>query len=138
MRRIGLALVALGILAVLARVLVRALASDETKIRRAIQDAAEGFGAARMDPILDVLAREFVDETSGFRREDLRARLLRAARRQAARGPVVVPGVEVTTEHGAFWLHRERYPLEHRHGRHALGELLAIAFAGRAIAAATG
>lgn len=78
MRRIGLALVALGILAVLARVLVRALASDETKIRRAIQDAAEGFGAARMDPILDVLAREFVDETSGFRREDLRAALASA------------------------------------------------------------
>lgn len=78
LRRIGLALVALGILAAVARVLVLKLASDETKIRWAIQDAAEGFGEARMDPILDVLARDFVEETSGFRREDLRAVLASA------------------------------------------------------------
>ncbi|MGE0145679.1 MAG: ribonuclease H-like domain-containing protein [Planctomycetota bacterium] len=57
-------------------------------------------------------------------REGLRARLLRAASRREARGPVVVPGCEVTTEHGTFWLRRERYGLDHRHGRHALAALL--------------
>ena len=78
LRKIGLALVALGLLAVLVRTVVRMLRSDETRIRQAIQDAAGGFGDARMDPILDVLARDFVDETSGFRREDLRAALASA------------------------------------------------------------
>ncbi len=75
MRRIGIALVAAGLVAALARYLVHALAADETRILWAIQDAAEGFGEARMDPVLDVLSRDFVDETSGFRREDLRGAL---------------------------------------------------------------
>lgn len=78
MRKVGIALVVLGLLAVLARFLVHTLVSDETKIRWAIADAAEGFGEARMDPVLDVLARDFVDETSGFRREDVRAALASA------------------------------------------------------------
>jgi hypothetical protein len=72
MRRIGLALVVLGLLAAGARWLVHALTSDETKIRVAIEEACEGFGDKRMDPILAVLARDFRDETSGFGREDVR------------------------------------------------------------------
>ncbi len=78
MRKIGIALVGLGLLAVLTRFLVHALASDETKIRWAITAAAEGFGESSMDPVLAVLAREFSDETSGFRREDLRGALASA------------------------------------------------------------
>ncbi|MCY2958815.1 MAG: hypothetical protein NTY35_01520 [Planctomycetota bacterium] len=75
LRRIGIALVVLGLLAAGVRMLVLKLASDATKIRWAIQDAAEGFSEARMDPVLAVLAREFRDETSGFGREDLRGAL---------------------------------------------------------------
>lgn len=75
LRRIGLALVVLGVLAVVVRFAVLALTSDETKIRWAIQDAAEGFGEARANPVLEVLARDFQDETSGYTREDLRGPL---------------------------------------------------------------
>jgi hypothetical protein len=75
LRKIGIALVVVGLLAVAIRSLVLALTSEETKIRWAIQDAADGFRDARMDPILTVLTREFRDETSGFGREDLRAAL---------------------------------------------------------------
>jgi len=78
MRRIGIALVVLGLLAVLVRYLVHEFASDDTRILWAIEDAAEGFGEARMNPVLDVLAHDFVDETSGFRREDLRGALASA------------------------------------------------------------
>jgi hypothetical protein len=72
MRRFGLVLVVMGLLAVGVRWLVHALWSDETKIRVAIEDACEGFGEERMDPILAALARDFRDETSGFDREDVR------------------------------------------------------------------
>lgn len=76
LKRIGLGLVALGLLAALVRFLVVTLASDETKIRWAIQDAADGFGRARLAPVLAALAPDFQDETSGFRREDLRGPLI--------------------------------------------------------------
>jgi hypothetical protein len=72
MRRIGLALVVVGLLAAGIRWFVRAMSSDETKIRVAIEEACEGFGEKRMDPILALLARDFRDETSGFEREDVR------------------------------------------------------------------
>lgn len=72
LRNFGLALVVLGLLAVGVRWLIRTLSSDETKIRVAIEEACEGFGEKRMDPILSVLARDFRDETSGFGREDVR------------------------------------------------------------------
>ncbi len=72
MRNFGLALVVVGLLAVGVRLLLRALSSDETKIRVAIEDACEGFGEKRMDPILAVLARDFRDEPSGRDREDVR------------------------------------------------------------------
>jgi hypothetical protein len=75
LKKIGLALVALGLLAALVRVLVLTLVSDETRIRWVIQDAVEGFGNARANPVLDALARDFQDETSGFTREDLRGPL---------------------------------------------------------------
>lgn len=96
-----------------------------SKLRRSFAAASAAEAVAAPDDAVPATAA--AETGAPDRREDLRARLLRAARRQAARGPVVVPGVEVTTEHGAFWLRQERYPLGHRHGRHALGELLAIA-----------
>lgn len=72
LRKIGLALVAAGVLWLGIRALVRALASDATRIRWNIEDACEGFSDARMAPILDVLARDFVDDTAGARRDDVR------------------------------------------------------------------
>lgn len=72
-RKLGLGLVLLGLLSVGVRWLFRTLSSDETKIRVAIEEACEGFGEKRMDPILALLARDFRDETSGFEREDVRA-----------------------------------------------------------------
>jgi hypothetical protein len=47
------------------RALVHALASDETKIRWVVEDMAAGFNNTRMSPILDGLARDFLDETWG-------------------------------------------------------------------------
>lgn len=75
LRKIGIALVLVGILALGVRFVVLALTSDATKIRWAIQDAADGFGEASMNPVLAVLARDFQDETSGYTREDLRGPL---------------------------------------------------------------
>jgi len=75
LRKIGLLLVVLGLLAVGIRYLVLTLASDETKIRWAIQDAAEGFGDARANPVLELLARDFQDQPSGYTREDIRGPL---------------------------------------------------------------
>jgi len=57
------------------RALVRALASDETKIRRLVESMADGFDRTRMDPILQGLDRGFVDETSGATRQELREAL---------------------------------------------------------------
>jgi len=74
-RRIGIALVVIGLLAVGVRFLVQTLASDETKIRWAIADAVEGFADARANPVLALLARDFRDQTSGFTREDIRGPL---------------------------------------------------------------
>jgi hypothetical protein len=55
------------------RALIEGLRSDEAKIQAKLEAACAGFGDARMNPILDFLARDFVDETSGFHREDIRA-----------------------------------------------------------------
>lgn len=73
MRKLGFALVAFGLLWLGGRALMRALASDEDKITARLEAACEGFGATRMNPILEFLAPTFVDETSGFHREDVRA-----------------------------------------------------------------
>ena len=54
------------------RAVLRALASDETKIRRVLETMTDGFDRTRMDPILGGLARDYVDETSGATRQELR------------------------------------------------------------------
>lgn len=77
-KKIGLVLMAVAVLVLGGRALLRALASDETKIRLALEEACEGFGSARMDPVLAFVARDFVDDTTGFEREDLRAALASA------------------------------------------------------------
>lgn len=71
-RKIGLLFVGVSILLLGGRAVLRALASDEAKIRIKLEDACEGFGDTRMNPILEFLSREFVDETSGFHRDDVR------------------------------------------------------------------
>jgi hypothetical protein len=76
--RVGLCLLAAGLLWLGGRWLVRALSSDEARITRAIEDACAGFGDARMDPVLSALAPDFRDETSGFDRADLHAALASA------------------------------------------------------------
>lgn len=73
MRRIALALVVVALAWIGGRTLLDVLRSDEDKIRIRLEAACEGFGDARMNPILDFLARDFVDETSGFHRDDVRA-----------------------------------------------------------------
>jgi hypothetical protein len=55
------------------RALLRVLASEETQIRRVVDEMIEGFNDTRMDPILDGLDREYVDETYGVDRQLLRA-----------------------------------------------------------------
>lgn len=70
--RIGIGLLVLALLWIGGRALVDALASDETKIRRRIETACEGFDDTRMDPLLELLARDFQDETSGFDRANVR------------------------------------------------------------------
>ncbi|MGE3880217.1 MAG: ribonuclease H-like domain-containing protein [Planctomycetota bacterium] len=87
-----------------------------SKLRRSFAVASEAEATAPADAASAPQSADL--------REGLRARLLRASLRREARGPVVVPGCEVTTEHGTFWLRRERYGLDHRHGRHALAALL--------------
>jgi hypothetical protein len=72
-QRLGVTIIATACLWFGGRAIVRWLASDETKIRWRIESACEGFGATRMDPILELFAREFRDETSGATRDDLRA-----------------------------------------------------------------
>jgi hypothetical protein len=73
--RIGVGIAAAGALWLAGGWLVRALASDETRIRLALERACEGFDAARVDPVLDVLAPDFQDGTTGFQRADVHAAL---------------------------------------------------------------
>jgi len=71
-KRILLGLAAAAVLWIGGRALVRALASDETKVRRVIETMADGFDRTRMDPILAGLSRDFADESSGATRQDVR------------------------------------------------------------------
>lgn len=73
MKRVLLALAAALALFFAGRALVRALASDETRIRWVVDDMIEGFNATRMNPILDGLAPDYLDETYGADRALLRA-----------------------------------------------------------------
>ncbi|MCC6409753.1 MAG: hypothetical protein IT453_21545 [Planctomycetes bacterium] len=73
MRRLFLVLVGALALYVGGRALVHALASHETRIAWVIDDMVDGFNATRMNPILDGLDREFLDDTWGADRETVRA-----------------------------------------------------------------
>jgi hypothetical protein len=73
LRKIAIALIAVAVAWLGGRALVHALVSDETKIRWKLEDACEGFSNTRMSPILDFLAHDFVDQTSGHPRDDVRA-----------------------------------------------------------------
>ena len=75
MRRILLGLAAAVVLFLVGRAIVRALVSDETKIRWMVEDMQEGFDRTRMDPILVAFAEDFSDETSGANRQDVRQAL---------------------------------------------------------------
>jgi len=75
MKRIVLLLALAAGLFLAGRAIVRALASDETKIRRVVERMADGFDRTRMDPILDGLTRDFEDETSGASRQEMREAL---------------------------------------------------------------
>jgi hypothetical protein len=74
-KRVLVLALALALLGFGVRALVRALASDETKIRRVVESMADGFDRTRMDPILDGLDKSYVDETSGATRQELREAL---------------------------------------------------------------
>lgn len=78
MRRIALALIVVALAWLGGRALFDALRSDEAKIRARLEGACEGFSEARMNPILEFLAPQFVDETSGFHRDDVRAAIASA------------------------------------------------------------
>lgn len=73
MRRIAFLLIGVALLWLGGRALWLALRSDEDEIRTRLEAACEGFGEARMNPILEFLSPAFVDETSGFHRDDVRA-----------------------------------------------------------------
>lgn len=74
-KKIAFALIALAIAWFGGRALVHAFASDETLIRWKLEDACEGFNDTRMSPILDFIARDFVDQRTGAHREDVRGRV---------------------------------------------------------------
>jgi hypothetical protein len=73
LRKVAIALIALAIVWLGGRALVHALVSDETKIRWNLEEACEGFTEARMSPILGFLAPDFVEESSGRPRAEVRA-----------------------------------------------------------------
>lgn len=78
MRKLALFVVLIALAWIGVRELVRTLASDEDKIRARLEAACEGFGNARMNPILEFLSPAFVDETSGFHRDDVRGAIASA------------------------------------------------------------
>jgi hypothetical protein len=59
------------------RAIVRAFASDETKIRWQLDSMAEGFNETRNGAVLAGLAPDFLDETHGADRQLVRAALAR-------------------------------------------------------------
>jgi hypothetical protein len=75
MKRILLAVAVLAVCFFGGRALIRALASDETKIRWLVEDMVDGFNETRMDPIRDGLDVNFLDETYGADRELVRVAL---------------------------------------------------------------
>ena len=75
MKRVLLLVAAVAALWIGGRAALRALASDETKIRRLVETMADGFDRTRMDPVLAGLSKDFVDETSGATRQEVREAL---------------------------------------------------------------
>lgn len=75
MKRIFLVLAGALLLFLVGRAIVRALVSDETKIRWTVEDMRDGFDKTRMDPILVAFAEDFRDDTSGADRADVRQAL---------------------------------------------------------------
>lgn len=75
MRRILLGLAAALLLFFVGRAIVRAIVSDETKIRWLVEDMRDGFDRTRMDPVLVAFAESFRDETSGADRPSVREAL---------------------------------------------------------------
>ncbi len=71
-KKFAFVLIALSIVWFGGRALVHAFASNETLIRWKLEDACEGFNNTRMSPILDFIARDFVDQSSGAHRDDVR------------------------------------------------------------------
>jgi hypothetical protein len=74
-KRIVLGLSGALVLFLVGRAVVRALVSDETKIRWLIEDMREGFDETRMNPILVAFDETFRDETSGADRANVREAL---------------------------------------------------------------
>ncbi len=60
------------------RALYHALASPEKKIRWRLEAMVEGFNARRAQPVLDGIAKDFVDRTSSVGREELRSMIISA------------------------------------------------------------
>ena len=56
-----------------ARALYRALASPEKKIRWRLEEMVAGFNARRARPVLDGIARDFIDRSSDLKRDDLQS-----------------------------------------------------------------
>jgi hypothetical protein len=77
-KKLALLLIAVSLAWIGARALHGFFQSDEAKIRARLEAACAGFGDARMNPILEFLAPQFVDETSGFHRDDVRAAIASA------------------------------------------------------------
>ena len=75
MKRILFGLLALLLLWFGVRAIVRALASDETRIRWVIEDMADGFNQTRMNPIMNGLAEDFLEDSWGADKELARAGL---------------------------------------------------------------
>ena len=60
-----------------------ALRSPEEKILARIERAEEGFNDTRLGPCMDLFARDFQDETSGFVHDDVKAALVSAFFRES-------------------------------------------------------
>lgn len=72
MRRFALLALGLALALVAGRAVFRALASEETKIRRVVGEMAAGFDAGSANRCVAGLADSWRDETSGLEREWLR------------------------------------------------------------------
>ena len=60
-----------------------ALRSPEDKILAKLERAEEGFNDTRLGPCMDLFARDFQDETSGFVHDDVKAALVGAFFRES-------------------------------------------------------